>query len=430
MIVDGEGGMNNREKSYKVIISNSELSFQNKEKEKHDAELIIANEELAFQNTEKEKRAEELIIANKELAFQNREKERRADELIMANKELAYQNTEKEKRADELIIANKELAFQNSEKEKRAYELIVANKELGFQNREKEKRADELIMANKELAYQNTEKEKRADELIIANKELAYQNAEKEKRAAELIISNKELKQLLQLISDKDLFISILAHDLRSPFQALLGLSELLKENIQQYDTGEIEILAGHINTSAQSTYTLLEDLLKWARAQSGKLPFEPQKLNLTEICRDILEILNPNAISKNITINYPKTDHISIYADIDMLKAVFRNLVSNAIKFTNNDGQIDISAKENQSDVTIIISDNGIGMEPDDLLKLFDISQIHTTTGTAEEKGTGLGLLLCKEFVEKHGGKIWAESEYGKGSDFKFTIPVFSETA
>ena len=166
---------------------------------------------------------------------------------------------------------------------------------------------------------------------------------------------------------------------------------------------------------------------MKWARAQSGKLPFEPQKLNLTEICRDILEILNPNAISKNITINYPKTDHISIYADIDMLKAVFRNLVSNAIKFTNNGGRININAKNNHSNVIVTISDNGVGIEPENLLKLFDISQVHSTRGTGDEKGTGLGLMLCKEFIEKHGGRIWAESEYGKGTDFKFSLPAFS---
>jgi signal transduction histidine kinase len=411
-----------------LIVANKELAFQNNEKEKRAAELNIAIKELALQNREKEKRADELILANKELAYQNREKEKRADELIMANKELAYQNSEKEKRADELIMANKELVFQNEEKEKRAKELIIANKELAIHNREKEKRADELIVANKELAFQNEEKEKRADELIIANKELAFQNEEKEKRAAELISANKELKQLLQLNADKDLFISILAHDLKSPFHAILSLSELLSKNIRQYSTGEIENLANDINTSAQSTYTLLEDLLKWARAQSGKIPFEPQKLSFTGICKDILEIVNPNASAKNITVNYSESEQISIFADIDMLKAVFRNLISNAIKFTDNGGLIYISAERNHANVTITVSDNGIGIEPENLDKLFDISKIHTTKGTADEKGTGLGLLLCKEFVEKHGGKIWVESEFGKGSEFKFTLPLLPQ--
>jgi len=176
-----------------LIIANKELIFQNKVKEKLAAESIIANKELAYQNEEKGKRAAELLIANEELIFQNDEKEKRAAELIVANKELAYQNDEKEKRDAELIIANEELLFQNNEKEKRAGELLVANKELAYQNDEKENRASELVIANKELAYQNNEKEKRASELVIANKELAYQNEEKENRAAELIVANKEL---------------------------------------------------------------------------------------------------------------------------------------------------------------------------------------------------------------------------------------------
>jgi len=176
-----------------LITANTELAFQNDEKEKRAAELITANTELAYQNDEKEKRAAELIIANKELLYQSKEKQNRADELIIANKELIFQNEEKENRAAELIIANKELVFQNEEKGKRADELIIANKELVFQNEEKQNRADELIIANKELVFQKEEKGKRADELIIANKELVYQKQEKGKRAAELILANKEL---------------------------------------------------------------------------------------------------------------------------------------------------------------------------------------------------------------------------------------------
>src|ERR1035437_3169584 len=406
----------------KSIIADKELSFQTEEKSKRAAELVIAD-------AEKAKREDELIIANKELVFQNREKEKRADELIIANKELVFQNREKEKRADELIIANKELAFQNEEKAKRADELIIANKELVFQNREKEKRADELSIANKELAFQNEEKEKRADELIIANKELAFQNEEKEKRADELIIANKELEQLLQLNADKDRFISILAHDLRSPFTVLLGLSEFLIENIREYDTDEIENHLKLIKNSAQDTFALLEDLLKWIRAQSGNIPFKPQNLSFADICNDILKTLNPNADIKNISINYSKVDHLTVFADADMLKTVLRNLASNAIKFTNNGGTISINAIENSSNVTISVSDNGIGISPENLIKLFDISQVLSTKGTAKETGTGLGLLLCKEFVEKHGGKIWVESECGKGSIFYFNIPYNAES-
>ncbi|MFT5347513.1 MAG: PAS domain S-box-containing protein [Bacteroidia bacterium] len=172
-------------KEKKLAIANTELAFQNNEKEKRAEELAIANTELAFQNNEKEKRAEELAIANTELAFQNSEKEKRAEELVLANTELAFQNNEKEKRAEELVLANSELAFQNNEKEKRAEELAIANTELAFQNNEKDNRAEELILANKE-------KQKRADELVLANKE-------KQKRANELILANKELAYQTEL---------------------------------------------------------------------------------------------------------------------------------------------------------------------------------------------------------------------------------------
>ena len=286
-------------------------------------------------------------------------------------------------------------------------ELIIANDE-------KQKRADELAIANEEKA-------KRVAELVIAEEEKA-------KRVAELVIANNELQLSLQLNADKDLFISVLAHDLRSPFNALLGLSELLIENIRQYDIDEIENFVKLIKNSAEDTFALLEDLLKWTRVQSGQIPFKPQKLSLADICKNKLDTLKTIADAKNITINLFIDEHINVFADIDMLKTILRNLVSNAIKFTNKNGAVSIFAEENSEDVTISVSDNGIGIKYNKLAKLFDISQIQTTTGTADETGSGLGLLLCKEFVEKHRGKIWVVSEYGKGSDFKFTLPIFTE--
>lgn len=234
--------------------------------------------------------------------------------------------------------------------------------------------------------------------------------------------------RLHQLNADKDRFISILGHDLKSPFNNLLGLSELLTEDIRKLDIDEIESITNDINKTARTTYNLLEDILMWARTQQGKIPFKPQILSFRNIYMGILEILNSNANAKNITINYSARDEINIFADIDMLKTILRNLVSNAIKFTNKGGATNINAEENSGNVTISVSDNGIGIKPENLTKLFDISEVITTKGTANETGTGLGLLLCKEFVEKHGGKIWVESEIGKGSDFKFTLPIFTE--
>ncbi len=244
-----------------------------------------------------------------------------------------------------------------------------------------------------------------------------------------LTIANKELDQSLKFNADKDLFITILAHDLRNPFGVLLGFTELLLENIHKFDINETENIVKAINKSTRNTYTLLEDLLRWSRVRIGKFPFEPKSLNFTSICKDIINIFSANAKTKNISIYCSAMPGIYVVADVDMLKVVLRNLVSNAIKFTNTNGIIKISAEEKGSDILFSVSNTGIGIEPDRLPKLFDIAQYRTTRGTANENGTGLGLLLCKEFVEKHGGKIWAESEHGQGSVFYFNIPHTSES-
>jgi PAS domain S-box-containing protein len=250
-----------------------------------------------------------------------------------------------------------------------------------------------------------------------------------ERKKVELALKESEAK-LHQLNADKDRFISILSHDLKSPFNNLLGLSELLTKNLHKYDIDKIENFVINIHQSVQSTVNLLDDILTWARAQQGSIPFKPQNLSLRDVCNDVLMTLHPTASAKNIVIKCLAEDHLNVFADIDMLKTVLRNLVSNAIKFTNTGGAIRITAEQKDSNVTISVSDNGIGIPPENLAKLFDISEVLTTKGTAKETGTGLGLLLCKEFVEKHGGKIWVESEIGKGSDFRFTLPIFTEQA
>ncbi len=243
----------------------------------------------------------------------------------------------------------------------------------------------------------------------------------------ELIIE-KQNQELHQLNTDKDRFITILAHDLKSPFNTLLGFSGLLIKNIRKYDIDKIERLTNIIHQTAKQTYNLLDDILMWTLSQSGKLPFEPVKFNIGDICLEIIENLRLTAKAKSITINNYAIDEIYIFADINMLKTILRNLISNAIKFTNTNGHISIYAEKNQTNITVSVSDTGIGIEPEILSKLFDISQKITTEGTAKESGTGFGLLLCKEFIEKHKGKIWVESEVGKGSKFKFTLPLSAQ--
>ncbi|MDF1551002.1 MAG: PAS domain S-box protein, partial [Bacteroidales bacterium] len=231
-------------------------------------------------------------------------------------------------------------------------------------------------------------------------------------------------KQLIKLNADKDRFISILAHDLRSPFNSILGFLSLLSENIHQYDIDKIKTQIDLINKTAINTFNLLEDLLSWARLQSGKFLFKPKKQVLKDIYNDIIESLNSNAQAKNISISYFENESIVIFADTDMLKTVLRNLISNAVKFTNKGGKVEVRAIQNCASINVSIADNGIGMGTEISSKLFDTSQMITTKGVANETGTGLGLLLCKEFIEKHEGKIWVESQPGEGSTFTFTIP------
>jgi len=163
-----------------------------------------------------------------------------------------------------------------------------------------------------------------------------------------------------------------------------------------------------------------------WTRAESGKLTYEPQKQNLADVCINAMELLHLNARNKNITIKYFIEENLFVFADINMISLIFRNLISNAIKFTHKGGSISVSAIQINSDVIITVSDNGLGIQPQILDKLFNISQKITTNGTDKEPGTGLGLLLCKEFVEINGGRIWAESDVGKGSDFKFSLKSY----
>lgn len=252
---------------------------------------------------------------------------------------------------------------------------------------------------------------------------LMHENITERKKTEQIIqFQNQEL---ISLNSDKDRFISILAHDLKNPFNTILGYLELLTENIRKYDIDKIEKQIAIINNSAQNTYNLLLDILLWARSQSGKIPFEPKELICNDICKTVLPEMQFLADTKRITISHSSDDDVAIFADIDMLKTILRNLISNAIKFTNHGGKINISIKQQADSQIISVSDDGVGMVSDILNKLFESTRIHSTMGTANESGTGLGLMICKEFVEKHGGRIWAESKPGKGSTFYFTLPI-----
>jgi signal transduction histidine kinase len=235
---------------------------------------------------------------------------------------------------------------------------------------------------------------------------------------------NKANSELKEVNTSKNRFISILAHDLKNPIGSIANMLTVITEgiNINSNETSESRLKV--VANSAQSTYGLLEELLSWERAQSGRTTFNPEIQPLITICDTVCENVSLTASNKNIKISNFDLEEIRAYADKEMLHAVLRNLVSNAIKFTPHNGLINVSAQDTGTEVLITVSDNGVGMDAETISKLFDVAHHVTTEGTDNEKGTGLGLLLCKELVETHGGKIWVESEFDNGSEFKFTLP------
>jgi signal transduction histidine kinase len=249
---------------------------------------------------------------------------------------------------------------------------------------------------------------------------------------AEISLQKSEAK-LKEAVTAKDKFFSILAHDLRAPFNSMLAFSEILNKQFDQYDHKKQKEFIGIIYTGIQNTYKLLESILLWSRSQRGTIEFKPEKINLFLLANETCELLQHSADTKSLTLTRLIPEDFYIKADKDMLSTTIRNLLSNAIKFTPKNGKITITAQlikdaNNNPFAEIIVKDSGIGISQEVQARLFDISTQTITEGTENESGTGFGLILCKEFVEKHGGKIWVKSEIGKGSDFTFTIPLKPE--
>lgn len=243
------------------------------------------------------------------------------------------------------------------------------------------------------------------------------------RKMAEKELLESEAK-LRELNAQKDKFFSIIAHDLKSPFNAILGFSELLMDQINEKNYGEIQEYANIIVQSSQRAMDLLMNLLEWSRAQTGRMEFNPESFDLAELMNENIALLHTSASQKSISTKKDFPQKMFVYADVAMMSTILRNLISNAIKFTHEGGEIKVSAEKKSAEILVGVSDNGVGISPKRLEKLFVIGESDSTPGTGNEQGTGLGLILCKEFVENHGGKIWAKSEQGKGSSFYFTIP------
>jgi len=253
------------------------------------------------------------------------------------------------------------------------------------------------------------------------------QDITKRKNAeAKLIKYAEELKELNQ---SKDKFFSIISHDLRSPFNALLGISEYATQFFDDLSKEEIKESIENIHSSAKKVYNLMQNLLEWTQIQTGGLEFEKSEIDLYDISESILGLYKETADSKNIELTSNISNSIFLYADLYMIETVLRNLVSNGINFTHPGGSVSISAAGKNDLVEVTVEDNGVGIAPDDQKKLFRIDEQYRTDGTANEKGTGLGLILCKDFVEKNNGTISVESELNKGSKFTFAVQLYNNS-
>jgi signal transduction histidine kinase len=252
---------------------------------------------------------------------------------------------------------------------------------------------------------------------------------ELKKAQTELMSTHNALKekneQLQELNASKDKFFSIISHDLRGAFGALLGFAQLISDNIDAYSKDRVKTLVSRLRTCAERLYALLENLLTWSRLQRGVVECVPKVIDLFPIAKENLELFTTRAEQKQITFKNSIQEGTTVYADPVMVNTVMRNLLSNGLKFTSAGGSIHVSSTDHDEHfIAVTVVDTGIGIPEDILPRLLRIDTQYTHTGTAGEQGTGLGLILCKELVEKNGGNLWVESELGKGTIFTFTLP------
>lgn len=271
--------------------------------------------------------------------------------------------------------------------------------------------------ANEQLRIKNQQIERQNQHLTNMNKRIANINKELEKSKASLLASN----------SAKSRFFSILAHDLRNPLHNVRGMSSLLSGRYDDLSPEERRHFASDIHQSCEKVNRLLENLLDWSRTQTGSIEFNPEQLNLYHVASDALAVLQNSASNKAISIENLIDQNIFFTADKAMLETLFRNLINNGIKFTPSQGSIKLEAKAGEDSIRVSIADNGVGIHEEHLKRIFDIDANFKTPGTHNESGSGLGLVICKELIAYHKGRIWAKSQPGKGSVFYFELPLES---
>lgn len=236
----------------------------------------------------------------------------------------------------------------------------------------------------------------------------------------------RQNKALTESNGEKDTFFSIIAHDLKSLFNSILGFSDLLIQQVKEKNHEGIEEYANIIKQSSKSAMDLLSNLMDWSKAHTGRMEFIPEKIQLNDLVKELEYLFVGSLLQKKQLLTTDIPENTYVFADRNMLYTVLRNLLSNAIKFSHSDGRIELTAKKNQQEYVISVSDDGVGIPTEYIHKLFRIDENYSTPGTLNEKGTGLGLVLCKELIERNGGRIWCESKSGKGSQFYVSLPCF----
>ncbi len=270
---------------------------------------------------------------------------------------------------------------------------------------------------------ESEEEIKKFVEELQFNKELIEETATETTKLNEMLYDSET--RLKELNASKDKFFSIISHDLRSPFTSIIGFAEVILEDLDTLSKEDIKEFTSNIYKSSKNIQNLLENLLQWSRIQTGRIEFNPINFELNNLINDVLALYHVNAARKKITLSNLVEKQYTVNADKFMIDTVLRNLVSNSIKFTRQGGEIKINVdKFDDGFIVVTVSDNGVGIKEEVIEKLFKIDTHVTTKGTEKEKGTGLGLILCKEFIEKNNGRIWVESKVNEGSSFKFILP------
>ncbi len=407
--------------------------------------------------TEKKRYKEKLIALNENLQVQNEELNAAYGELNTINEKIHSTNETLKKEREQFLSILNSIPEPIYVSDKESYKILFANKELkqiagpdvvgkecyvAIQNRTEvcEFCKHEQVFQQEEPCFWEHYNESISKTFYIIDRamkwmdgrdvhfQIAIDITERKKAEDKLREAEHNLlehsEQLAESNATKDKFFSIIAHDLKNPFNSIMGISRILHEKIDIYDKETIKKYAGYILESSEGSYKLLQSLLEWSRSQMGKIAYKPEVHNLFDMTDEVLGSLYSQMNAKGVKVQIDVKPDLKVYADWNMVTTIIRNLLSNAIKFSYRDGSIELHARDRGSFVEVAVEDHGKGMPENVREKLFRISEKVTMPGTEQERGTGLGLLLCKDFVIRHGGDISVKSEPEKGSTFIFTLP------